>query len=82
MMQVVEDCLSQVEMIGFFTYLSWILLLSISHSQHCQKILCYCDKIKMKEQKPPSYLMKSVAVAAGWGIQTLGTPSKLQYTQL
>lgn len=81
-MQVVEDCLSQMEMIGLFTYLSWILLPSISHSQHCQKILCCCDKIKMKEQEPPYCLIKSVAIAARWGIQTLSTPSKLQYTQL
>lgn len=82
MMQVIEDCLSQMEIIGLFTCLSWILLASISHSQHCQKIFCYCDKIKMKEQKPPYCPIKSVAVAAGWGIQILGTPSKLQYMQL
>ncbi|RMC22408.1 hypothetical protein DUI87_00722 [Hirundo rustica rustica] len=37
----------------------------ISHSQNCQKILCYCDKTKMKEQKPPYCRIRSVAVAAG-----------------
>jgi len=79
MVQMVVDSLSQMEMVGLLTYLSWILLLSISQNQHCQKILCDCDKIKMKEQKPSYCLIKSVAMAAGWGIQTLGTPSKLQY---
>lgn len=40
-MQVEEDWLSQVEMIGWFVH-----LFASSHSQHCQKILCYCEKMK------------------------------------
>lgn len=65
--KVVEGCLSQMEMTGLFIYLSWVLLPRISHSQNCQKTLCYCDKTKMKEQKSPYCLIKSVTVVAGTG---------------
>lgn len=40
-MQVQEDRLSQMEMIGWFIH-----LFASSCSQHCQKILCYCEKMK------------------------------------
>lgn len=65
MMEGVEGCFSQMEMIGLFITLSCILVPRISHSQNCQKILCYCDKTKMKEQKPPYCWIESVTVVAG-----------------
>lgn len=51
MMEVVEGCLSQMEITGLFIYLSCILLPRFSHSQNCYKIVCYCDKTKNEGAK-------------------------------
>lgn len=43
-MQAEQDRLSQMEMIGWFIHV-FELDFASSHRQHCQKILCYCDKM-------------------------------------